>query len=309
MRRARRKALTILAVVTGGLLASGPANAQDDQSTDATAPPAVSAAAESVVSVIDGDRRGAGFALDAADEVVAAADVVAADGNTVVVTVDGRRLEARAIGRDAEAGLVILRVDGLDLRPLDRAEESADRGDAVYAIGSPLGFGGEAIRRLEVTSVGGERAERRVRLDAATAGTSQGGPLVTPEGGVVAVLLADSESRGRGVPVGRVKRVERSNGDGWPWLLLGLPVLGGLGALGLMVLRSRLHRGAPAPQTSVGHSAAGEPADARHTRSEQPTGEQPAVAVTAPARANHPPPAQDPDDFDIVIHSRLGSDR
>jgi uncharacterized membrane protein required for colicin V production len=99
---------------------------------------AVRAAAPSIVRVL-GTACGVGVEgtgwTARADLVVTAAHVVAGQDDTVVERQSGARLPAQAVAFDTRNDIAVLRVDGLDLRPLPLA--AARSGSAVAVLGFP----------------------------------------------------------------------------------------------------------------------------------------------------------------------------
>ncbi len=201
----------------------GTALAQDVAKTP---PEDVLEAAESVVAVHTTLTNGAGFVLEGAGEEVVTHDGVVRGQDTArITTLDGRALEGTVIGRDPVAGLAVLSVPGVRLRPLPLAGESADEEDEVFAIGRPLGYR-DRLRRLEVADVSNAGAERRIQLDDSGSPDGLGGPLVTPDGSVVGVVVAEADAGAIAVPVGRVARVARTEVAGVPWTAVGVGAVG-----------------------------------------------------------------------------------
>lgn len=193
----------------------------------APAPPEdVLEAAGSAVAVHTPLTTGAGFVLEGGgDEVVTHDGVVRGHETARITTIDGRAMEGTVVGRDAVAGLAVLSVPGVRAPPLSLAAESADEGDEVFAIGRPLGYG-DRLRGLEVENLSGEGARRRIELSDPGSPDGLGGPLVTPDGGVVGVVMADAPSGAVAVPVGRAARVARAEVGSIPWTTVGLGVVG-----------------------------------------------------------------------------------
>lgn len=213
-------------MVAAALCAPAAAHAQGSSSRP---PDNVLSATDAVVAVHTSVANGAGFVLEGAeDEVVTHDGVVRSRDTARVTTIDGRELEGTVIGRDEEAGLAVLFVPGVRVGAIDLADASAEEGDAVYAIGRPMGYS-ERIAALEVDDVSGELAGRRIELDGGITGDGLGGPLLNSQGNAVGVVIANPKEGARAVPVGRVARVElAATGASPPWLAIGAGVIIGL---------------------------------------------------------------------------------
>jgi S1-C subfamily serine protease len=192
-------------------------------------PDDVLGATDAVVAVHTPLSNGAGFVVDGAEgEVITNYAVVRSQETARVTTIDGRELEGTVIGRDQEAGLAVLSVPGVRVGAIQLAEESADEGDTVYAVGRPLGYS-ERIAALEVDDLSNEGARRRIELDGPITGDGLGGPLLDGQGAAVGVVVSNAQEGARAVPVGRAARVERgATAEPPPWMAIGAGVIGGL---------------------------------------------------------------------------------
>lgn len=224
----RRPVVTAAAVVA---LCSPPVARAQTQSV----PQDVLSATDAVVAVHTSVSNGAGFVLEGANqEVVTHEGVVRGQESARVTTIDGRALEGEVIGRDEEAGLAVLSVPGVRVGSIALAGESADEGDAVFAIGRPLGYS-DRLLALEVDDLSNEGASRRIELDAGASRDGLGGPLLNEMGDVVGVIVASPKGGALAVPVGRVARVERAAaGQSLPWMAIGAGLIVGL--VGFMLL-------------------------------------------------------------------------
>jgi S1-C subfamily serine protease len=213
-----------VAVAALGAPAAAHAQGQGDSPPDD-----VLGATDAIVAVHTPLSNGAGFVVDGAEgEVVTNYAVVRSQETARVTTIDGRELEGTVIGRDQEAGLAVLSVPGVRVGTIPLADESADDGDAVWAVGRPLGYS-DRIAALEVDDLSGGGAGRRIELDGGITGDGLGGPLLDETGGAVGVVIADAQEGAQAVPVGRVARVERSaTAQSPPWMAIGAAVIGGL---------------------------------------------------------------------------------
>src|SRR5271157_3098336 len=83
---------------------------------------AAMSASPSVVSVGSDGRSGTGVVVDAQGHILTASHVVRRLEETEVGTSDGRRLNAKVVGRNQYADLALLKADGTDLKPLEFGE-------------------------------------------------------------------------------------------------------------------------------------------------------------------------------------------
>lgn len=126
----------------------------------------------------------------------------AAGGGEIVVTLpDGKRLPARIAGRSATYDLAVLRVDATGLPAVQLGNsDTAQVGDPVVAIGSPLGLAGTVTSGIisakdrPVTARGSQGATdsfvSALQTDAAVNPGNSGGPLVDGGGRVIGVNSA-----------------------------------------------------------------------------------------------------------------------
>lgn len=153
-----------------------------------------------------GDRgQGSGWvwrANDSAALVVTNWHVVdGAGGADVLFADDEWRPVTELVGGDPYADLAVLSVEnvGPDVRALSLAPSQPKQGDAVVALGSPLGLEGSVTRGIvsavnRSVTVGGDEnvwtVFDTVQIDAAISPGNSGGPLVDCEGRVVGVNFA-----------------------------------------------------------------------------------------------------------------------
>ena len=146
-------------------------------------------------------QEGTGF-VAGTDLVVTNAHVVAGEEHTHVDTTDLRRLDAQVVAFDPKRDLAVLRVPGLGLPALERANANVDDTGALF--GHP---GGGALREApvriaeQIVARGTDithsvQTERNVFvLAATTAPGDSGGPIVDQQGHVVGVMFAYDISR------------------------------------------------------------------------------------------------------------------
>ena len=192
-------------------------------------PENVLGATDAVVALHTSVSNGAGFVLEGAEAEVITHDGVVRSVETVrVTTIDGRELEGTVVGRDEEAGLAVLSVPGMRVGTIPLADESAEDGDAVWAVGRPLGYS-DRIAAVDVEDLSGELDGRRIELDGPVTADGLGGPLINGQGDAVGIVVADAQDGARAVPVGRAARVERAaTAEPPPWMAIGAGVVAGL---------------------------------------------------------------------------------
>ncbi|MGH2545936.1 MAG: S1C family serine protease [Actinomycetota bacterium] len=169
--------------------------------------------------------EGTGFVVRSDGVVVTNYHVVERAFEIEVVTSDGQRLEARAIGADFAADLAVLRVDaqGLPTVPLGDSDQLR-LGQDVVALGFALGLeGGPSVTTGIVSGLGrtidagGQGVEPRtyedvIQTDAAINPGNSGGPLVDLEGRVVGINTAGvgagaAENIGFAIAINRARPV------------------------------------------------------------------------------------------------------
>jgi len=139
---------------------------------------------------------GTGFVVDADGLIVTNEHVVDGAQKLTVRLKDGTRLDARLVREDPSSDLALLKVDpgSRDLRVLPLGDDdSLQVGDAVFAIGNPLGLDGTlttgVVSALDrsITSPNGFTLAGAIQTDAALNPGNSGGPLLDASGRVVGV--------------------------------------------------------------------------------------------------------------------------
>jgi S1-C subfamily serine protease len=151
------------------------------------------------------EGAGSGFILSP-DGVIVTNNHVVEGASTITVTLaDGRKLDARVLGRDPNADLAVLKIDATGLPAVKIGSSSAlVVGDSVVAIGNALALdGGPTVTQGIVSALdrtisagdqtGGGNTEtlRHVlQTDAAINPGNSGGPLLNAAGEVVGINTA-----------------------------------------------------------------------------------------------------------------------
>lgn len=111
------------------------------------------------------------------------------DRTTSVTFADGRVEQATAAGIDAEGDLAVLTVDTLDLAPPEWAAEPVGAGDVVFACGADgrVTMGLVSATGRSFRGPRGRRIHGSVEHTAPLGRGSSGGPVVDPDGRLVAI--------------------------------------------------------------------------------------------------------------------------
>lgn len=209
----------VIAIIAGGIGAvigrssstNLGANLVQTNNTVERAPDSIAALAARVIPAVvsisvkgaAGSGTGSGFFLDSDGFILTNNHVIdaAARGGTISVKLsDGRKYPAKLIGRDSSYDLAILKIDVIAAPTLQLGNsDQVQVGDAVIAIGSPLGLSGTVTsgiissknRAVTTGSGSGESSFiNALQTDAAINPGNSGGPLVDATGAVVGVNSA-----------------------------------------------------------------------------------------------------------------------
>jgi putative serine protease PepD len=155
------------------------------------------------VETSQGQATGSGFVVDADGIVVTNNHVVAdAQGAVELTFSDGTTTEAEVVGTSPSYDIAALRLDAKNLPALPLGNsDSILVGDAVIAIGSPLGLSGTVTSGIisaknRPVTAGGENGSgdsayiNALQTDAAINPGNSGGPLVNLDGEVIGVNSA-----------------------------------------------------------------------------------------------------------------------
>jgi serine protease Do len=156
---------------------------------------------------------GSGFIIDASGFVVTNNHVITAqDGNRVVDKVqvilqDGRKLDARIIGRDPASDLALLKVESKTPLPAVPFGDSTQMrvGDWVMAIGNPFGLGGSVTAGIVSAlhrDIGAGQYDNFIQTDASINRGNSGGPMFNMAGEVIGINTAIYSPTGGNVGIG-----------------------------------------------------------------------------------------------------------
>jgi putative serine protease PepD len=161
----------------------------------------------------EGSATGSGFVLRGDGYLVTNNHVIAqtsdAAATTITVTFgDGSELEASVVGKTSDYDLAVLKVDVDGLTPLVLGDsDQVVIGDAVVAVGAPLGLAGtvttgivSALNRPvsagEATDSSDQAFINAIQTDAAINPGNSGGPLVNAAGEVIGINSAIAQPPG-----------------------------------------------------------------------------------------------------------------
>lgn len=147
-----------------------------------------------------GGSTGSGFVIDSNGYLLTNNHVVADALLIKVMLNDGRKFSATILGRDESYDLAVLKISASNLKALQLGDsDKVQVGDAVIAIGSPLGLTGTVTQGIvsakdrPVTagdSAGSSSFISAIQTDAAINPGNSGGPLVDATGSVIGVNSA-----------------------------------------------------------------------------------------------------------------------
>jgi len=211
--------VVIVALVAGGIGASIgrntstnlDANLVDTKNIVERAPDSIAALAARVIPAVvsisvkapTGSDTGSGFFLDSNGLILTNNHVVepgAVSGTITVELSNGKKYLAKLIGRDNSYDLAVLKIDVTSAPTLQLGNSDLVQvGDAVIAIGSPLGLSGTVTsgiissknRAVTTGNGSGETSFiNAIQTDAAINPGNSGGPLVDATGAVIGVNSA-----------------------------------------------------------------------------------------------------------------------
>jgi S1-C subfamily serine protease len=154
-------------------------------------------------SQVIGEAAGSGVVLTSDGEVLTNAHVVENASSIAVTLVNGKKYSATVVGRDTNADLALLKLQGASgLTAASLGDSSALQvGDDVVAIGNALALeGGPTVTRGIVSALNRSIQDQNgtlnhlIQTDAAISSGNSGGPLVNAQGQVVGINSAVASS-------------------------------------------------------------------------------------------------------------------
>lgn len=151
---------------------------------------------------------GSGVIIDAKEGYIVTNNHVIEKADEIMITLkDGRQLEAKKIGSDADSDIALLQIDADDLTEIKIADSDQLRvGDFAIAIGSPFGLG-QTVTSGIVSALGRsglniEDYEDFIQTDAAINSGNSGGALVNLRGELIGINTAILGPNGGNVGIG-----------------------------------------------------------------------------------------------------------
>jgi len=163
------------------------------------------------------ESLGSGVILDASGVVVTNDHVISGASRIWVTTADGRELEAKLEGADADNDLAVLTVDAKNLKAVTiGTTQDLMIGETVIAIGNPFGLSNtvttgivSAVHRT-VKGESGRNYSDFLQTDAAINPGNSGGALVNVLGeliGINTAIVGGANTIGFAIPIDRARRV------------------------------------------------------------------------------------------------------
>jgi serine protease Do len=150
---------------------------------------------------------GSGFIIDGTGLVVTNNHVIADAEEITVTLVDGSRLPAKVLGKDAKTDLALLKVESKKPLPAVGWGDSdvARVGDWVVAIGNPFGLGGSVtagIISARGRNINAGPYDDFIQTDASINRGNSGGPLFNLDGRVIGINTSIFSPSGGSVGIG-----------------------------------------------------------------------------------------------------------
>lgn len=151
---------------------------------------------------------GSGVIIDAKEGYVVTNNHVIEKADEIIITLkDGRQIEAKKIGSDADSDIALLQIDADNLTEIVISDSDKIRvGDFAVAIGSPFGLG-QTVTSGIVSALGRsgldiENYEDFIQTDAAINSGNSGGALVNLRGELIGINTAILGPNGGNIGIG-----------------------------------------------------------------------------------------------------------
>jgi serine protease Do len=150
---------------------------------------------------------GSGFIIDAQGDIVTNNHVIDGASKIQVKLQDGRKFDAKVVGRDRRTDLALLKINPSKPLPFVSFGDSAKLrvGDAVLAVGNPFGLGGTVtagIVSARNRDINAGPYDDFIQTDAPINRGNSGGPLFDTNGNVVGINTAIYSPNGGSIGIG-----------------------------------------------------------------------------------------------------------
>ena len=151
---------------------------------------------------------GSGVIIDAKQGYIVTNNHVIEGADEILIGLhDGREVEAKLIGADAESDIALLQIKAKNLTALKRADsDKLQVGDFAVAIGNPFGLGQTVtsgiVSAMGRSGLGIEMLENFIQTDAAINSGNSGGALVNLNGELIGINTAIVAPGGGNVGIG-----------------------------------------------------------------------------------------------------------
>ncbi|MCL1040169.1 Do family serine endopeptidase DegQ [Shewanella marisflavi] len=151
---------------------------------------------------------GSGVIIDAEEGYIVTNNHVIEGADEILIGLhDGREIEAKLIGADAESDVALLQIKAKNLVALKRADSDELKvGDFAVAIGNPFGLGQTVtsgiVSAMGRSGLGIEMLENFIQTDAAINSGNSGGALVNLNGELIGINTAIVAPGGGNVGIG-----------------------------------------------------------------------------------------------------------
>ncbi len=158
---------------------------------------------------------GTGFVIDKDGLIVTNSHVVEKADSITVTMSDGKKYEAKVVGRDGKTDIALLRIEGakgLPVLPLGDSD-ALKVGEWVVAIGNPFGLDHTVtagIVSAKGRAIGAGPYDDFIQTDASINPGNSGGPLLDLAGravGMNTAIVAHGQGIGFAIPINLVKRI------------------------------------------------------------------------------------------------------
>ncbi len=159
---------------------------------------------------------GSGFIIDKEGYIITNNHVVDGADDIKVILADGRKFDAKVVGRDPKADLALIKISSFlkDLPALPLGESNKMKvGDWVVAIGNPFGLEEtvtQGIISARGRALGGGPYEKFIQTDAPINPGNSGGPLINLDGEVIGIntaILPAGQGIGFAIPSNVAKKI------------------------------------------------------------------------------------------------------